>query len=190
MRLLAFGAMFVILGLGVGCGGGQTEPIETGGAEEAEAQGSEPSVAVAELRSAAGMNVTGTVRFEKAGDNQVRVIAQITGLAPGKHGFHIHEFGDCSAPDFTSAGAHFNPTGASHGAPHDAQHHSGDFGNLEADEQGRAELDMTVDFLEWEGPNSFIGKAVVVHAEEDDLKSQPSGNAGGRVACGVIQTTG
>ena len=117
----------------------------------------------------------------------MRVVADISGLKPGKHGLHIHEKGDCSAPDATSAGGHFNPDKKNHGAPDASEHHMGDLGNIEANAKGKAHLDRTVDFLTIaEDPNSIAGKAVIVHAQEDDLKSQPVGNAGARVACGVI----
>jgi len=163
------GTICVVLGLAVVCAQGQV------------------SKAVAELQSAAGKNVKGTVTFEQVGHHQVKVTVHVTGLEPGKHGFHIHEKGDCTAPDFTSAGGHFNPTGSPHGAPTDAKHHSGDFGNLEANSKGEAHLETTVDFLEFDGANSFVGKAVIVHAQADDLKTQPTGNAGGRAACGLIK---
>jgi len=149
--------------------------------------GTQVRTAVAELQPAAGKNVHGTVTFESVGGKKVKVTAQITGLEPGKHGFHVHEKGDCSAPDFTSAGGHFNPTNAPHGAPTDAQHHSGDLGNLEVNAKGEGHLETTVDFLELNGPNSIVGKGLIVHAKADDLKTQPTGNAGGREACGVIK---
>jgi Cu-Zn family superoxide dismutase len=117
----------------------------------------------------------------------MRVVADISGLKPGKHGLHIHEKGDCSAPDATSAGGHFNPEKKNHGAPDAAEHHLGDLGNIEAAAKGKAHLDRTVDFLTIAvDPNTIEGKAVIVHAQEDDLHSQPVGNAGARLACGVI----
>jgi Cu-Zn family superoxide dismutase len=114
----------------------------------------------------------------------VQVVADITGLTPGKHAFHIHEFGDCSAPDAASAGSHFNPTKEPHGAPDAAQHHVGDFGNLEADSSGKAHLELKSNKLKFSGENSILGHAVIVHEKVDDW-SQPVGNAGGRQACGV-----
>lgn len=127
----------------------------------------------------------GMVTFTKSADS-VQVVADVSGLTPGKHGFHIHEFGDCSAPDATSAGGHFNPTHKPHGAPDADEHHAGDLGNLEADSSGKAHLELTDKTLKLSGDNSVLGLAVIVHAKEDDLKSQPVGNAGGRLACGVI----
>jgi Cu-Zn family superoxide dismutase len=131
--------------------------------------------------------VHGQVTFqEEAGG--VRVTADISGLSPGKHGFHIHQNGDCSAADFSSAGGHFNPLGAPHGAPTDPEHHAGDFGNIVADAGGHARLEQVYSWMTFTGTNSILGHAVIVHAKADDLRSQPSGDAGGRIACGVIQT--
>jgi Cu-Zn family superoxide dismutase len=114
------------------------------------------------------------------------VVADLQGLTKGKHGFHIHEFGDCNSPDGTSAGGHFNPEGKTHGAPMDMSRHEGDMGNLEADDSGKAYLEYLDTVIKLKGPNSIIGRSIIVHKGEDDLKSQPAGNAGPRVACGVI----
>ena len=142
--------------------------------------------AVAELKPTKDSKVQGTVLFDQQADG-VHVSVDITGLTPGAHGFHIHEKGDCSAPDAASAGGHFNPTGKKHGAPHAAEHHMGDFGNLVADDTGHAKVDLINPDLKFEGPDSIIGRAVIGHAGKDDLKSQPAGNSGARVACGVIE---
>ena len=142
--------------------------------------------AVADLQPSSGSSVSGSISFERKSEKEVRVTAHVTGLTPGKHGMHIHEKGDCSAPDASSAGPHYNPTGHAHGEP-SAEHHMGDLGNIEADANGEAHLDLSVDFVDLDGPNSVIGKAVIVHAQPDDLTSQPAGNAGARVACGVIR---
>jgi Cu-Zn family superoxide dismutase len=144
----------------------------------------EPTKAIAVLHSASGSQVAGTVTFTKTGDT-VQVVADITGLTPGKHAFHIHEFGDCSAPDAASAGSHFNPTKKPHGSPDSADRHAGDMGNLEADTTGKAHLELKDNMLKFSGENSILGHAVIVHEKVDDW-SQPVGNAGGRVACGVI----
>jgi Cu-Zn family superoxide dismutase len=141
--------------------------------------------AVCILYPTQGNNVSGTITFTQT-ENGVRVVADLQGLSKGKHGFHIHEFGDCSSADGLSAGGHFNPEGKSHGAPMDMSRHMGDMGNLEADESGKAHLEYTDAVIRLNGPNSILGRSVIVHKGEDDLKSQPSGNAGGRVACGVI----
>lgn len=143
-------------------------------------------IAIAQLDPTQGNNVRGTVSFMEEEDG-IRVVTNITGLSPGEHGFHIHEHGDCSAPDATSAGGHFNPTGEPHASPHDDRRHAGDFGNIEASSAGVARADFVDAKLTFDGPNSILGKGVIVHADRDDLKSQPSGNAGARVACGVIE---
>ena len=142
--------------------------------------------AAAELNPTKGSKVKGTVTFTKE-KRGVRVVADVSGLSPGEHGFHIHEKGDCSAPDGASAGAHFNPSGMPHGGPNSLRRHSGDFGNLTADSSGRARADFVDPYLTFSGPSSIIGRAVIVHPQADDLISQPAGNAGARAACGVIQ---
>src|SRR3989440_424771 len=106
-------------------------------------------------------------------------------LKPGKHGFHIHEKGDCSAPDAMSAGPHFNPKHQHHDGPTGTERHAGDFGNVEADASGKGHLEWKGK-LDLSGPNSIIGKSVIVHEKEDDLKTDPAGNSGARFACGVI----
>lgn len=145
-------------------------------------------MAVAVLSPAQNSEVHGQVTFLEETEG-VRVTANIEGLTPGKHGFHIHEKGDCSAPDFSSAGGHFNPLGRPHGSPTDPEHHAGDFGNIEANEQGVARFERVFNWLTLTGTNSIVDRAVIVHEKPDDLKTQPTGNAGGRVACGVIKLT-
>ena len=144
--------------------------------------------ALAILYSASGSNVRGTVTFYRE-DNGTRVEATISGLTPGEHGFHIHEKGDCSAPDASSAGGHFNPTAMPHGGPHSSSRHVGDFGNLNANTLGNAYYSRTFDNLSFEGAASIIGKGIIVHEKADDMKTQPTGDAGGRVACGVIEVS-
>jgi Cu-Zn family superoxide dismutase len=144
----------------------------------------EATKAIAVLHSASGSKVTGTVTFTKTGDT-VQVVADITGLTPGKHAFHIHEFGDCSAADASSAGSHFNPMKKPHGAPDNPERHEGDMGNVEADSTGKAHLELKDSMLKLSGENSILGRGLIVHEKVDDW-SQPVGNAGGRVACGVI----
>jgi Cu-Zn family superoxide dismutase len=141
--------------------------------------------AIAVLHPASGSQVMGTVTFTKT-DGGIQVVADITGLTPGQHGFHIHEFGDCSAPDATSAGGHFNPSKNPHAGHDDAKRHEGDLGNIEADSSGKAHLELTDKMMTMSGEKSIIGRGVIVHEKADDLKTQPTGNAGGRVACGVI----
>ena len=148
------------------------------------ASAQETKKAIAVLHSSSGSQVMGTVTFTQMGDT-VQVIADVTGLTPGKHGFHIHEFGDCSAADASSAGGHFNPMKKPHGAPDAPERHAGDMGNLEADSTGKAHLELKDNMLKLSGENSILGHGVIVHEKVDDW-SQPVGNAGGRLACGVI----
>ena len=140
---------------------------------------------VAVLQPTKGSTVNGVVTFTKV-EGGVRVVADINGLTPGEHGFHIHDFGDCSAPDATSAGGHFNPEGHQHGAPDAEMRHVGDLGNVTADAGGKAHYDRVDKQLALEGDHSIIGRSVIVHEQADDLKSQPTGNAGARLACGAI----
>jgi len=151
----------------------------------ASAMADEPTKAIAVLHPTKGSTVEGTVTFSKSGD-EMTIVADITGLTPGKHGFHIHEFGDCSSPDGKAAGGHFNPTNNPHAGHNVAQRHEGDMGNIEADSSGKAHLELTDTMMTMSGEKSIIGRGVIVHEKADDLKSQPTGDAGGRVACGVI----
>ena len=142
--------------------------------------------AIAELEPTQGNSVVGTVTFASL-NGSVRVEATVSGLAPGMHGIHIHENGDCSAPDASSAGGHFDPTGAQHGAPDGQQRHVGDLGNLEAGEDSTAQYNRVDSLISLSGMNSIVGKSGVVHSGEDDLTTQPSGDSGSRLACGVIE---
>lgn len=142
--------------------------------------------AVAVMYPTAGQQCRGVVRFSQEGDT-IKVLADLEGLNPGqKHAFHIHEFGDCTAPDAMTAGGHYNPEGHPHGLPDAAHRHAGDLGNLQADNSGKAHYEVTVTNLSIQGSkNPILGRAVIVHAKPDDA-SQPAGNAGARIACGVI----
>ena len=147
-------------------------------------------IAVADLSPTQGNTASGTATFvERSG--KLIVDGRFSGLTPGLHGIHIHEKGDCSAPDAMSAGGHYNPTGEPHGALDSAKRHGGDLGNLTADASGNARLSATLDAAQVGigqlAGNSINGKALVIHADPDDLKSQPAGNSGKRVACGVIR---
>jgi len=142
---------------------------------------------VASLAPTAGNQASGTVWFVQQGP-QVLVRGRVTGLKPNQeHGFHVHEKGDCSAPDATSAGGHFNPDGKPHG-PQGAPHHAGDLPALKADASGAANIRATIDGSVLAGANALAGKGVIVHANPDDYTTQPTGNSGGRIACGVIGT--
>ncbi len=149
------------------------------------AQAQSVTRAVAVLSPTKGSNVSGTVTFTQV-NGGVRIVADVTGLTPGEHGFHIHEFGDCSAPDATSAGGHFNPRHMQHGAPDACARHAGDFGNLEANGAGKAHYDRVDKMISLNGAESIVGHGVIVHEKVDDFITQPTGNAGARVACGVI----
>jgi len=129
--------------------------------------------------------VAGIVTFTQR-DGFVEVYAQITGLTAGSHGFHIHEFGDLSAADGSSAGGHFNPGHAPHGGPEAKEHHAGDLGNLEADEDHVAHFELNDKTIKLNGPNSIVGRSIIIHAKADDLKTQPSGDSGPRIAGGTI----
>jgi len=141
--------------------------------------------AVCVLYPTQGNKVSGTITFTPS-DKGVRVVVDIHGLTQGKHGFHIHECGDCTAADGSSAGGHFNPMGASHGSPMDMSRHMGDMGNIEVDSKGDAHLDYYDTMISLSGEYSIIGRAIIVHKDEDDMKTQPTGNSGARIACGVI----
>ena len=151
------------------------------------AQQPAPYGAIAVIQPASGSNLHGIVRFAQAG-SAVKVTAEIEGLTPGAaHGFHIHEFGDCSAPDAAGAGSHYDADQTKHhGHPNDTEKHSGDLGNLQADAAGKAHYEATVEGVSIAGTRApIVGHAVIIHARPDDF-SQPVGNAGGRIGCGVI----
>ncbi|MGH8733857.1 MAG: superoxide dismutase family protein [Burkholderiales bacterium] len=144
--------------------------------------------ATASLQPTKGSSVKGTVSFEQRGD-KVRVSANVSGLRPnGEFGFHIHEAGDCSSGDGMSAKGHFNPLGKPHGSPNSSERHAGDMPMLRADSGGNAKLDTELDTITVApGPTSIVGRGLIVHADPDDFKTQPTGNAGARLACGVIK---
>ena len=141
--------------------------------------------AVIEPRS--GSTTTGTATFTERPTGGVQVEIHVENAPPGTHGLHIHERGDCSAPDASSAGGHFNPGGMPHAGPSELKRHAGDLGNIEVEANGKGHLEIVSDLLTVRpGPNSVVGKAVVFHEKRDDLASQPTGDAGGRLGCGVI----
>ena len=153
------------------------------------------TLASVQLSSAAGGEpqpnpqspVQGTLNFSQVRD-VVSVNGTLTGLKPNaRHAFHVHEKGDCSKPDFSSAGSHFNPNSQPHGAWDGAHHHAGDMPQLMSDAEGRATVSFNTESMQLRGPNSVIGKAVIVHRDPDDVNAQPVGNAGPRLACGVIK---
>lgn len=146
-------------------------------------------LATAQLQPTEGSSVAGTISFSLV-DGLLRASGDISGLKPGsEHGFHIHEKGDCSAPDGSSAGGHFNPASAEHGSIDAAAHHGGDMPNLVVDAQGNAHVDGPVSSNVNAGKGDdfdIIGRGLIVHADPDDYTSQPTGNAGARLACAVI----
>ncbi|HYH44767.1 MAG TPA: superoxide dismutase family protein [Thermoanaerobaculia bacterium] len=141
------------------------------------------------LASTTDTDFSGTVRFVKEGAG-LRVIADLRGIdQPGSHGLHVHETGDCSAHDFHTAGGHFNPANTPHGCP-PGERHAGDFGNVEVAADGTVHFEQTTDQLSLDGPNSVVGKALILHTGTDDCQTQPTGNSGDRLACGVVQMGG
>ena len=143
------------------------------------------TTALAWLVATSGSTVKGSVRFTQAG-KALKVVAHVEGLTPGaQHGFHVHDFGDCSKPDASSAGGHFNPDGHDHGLTDKAERHAGDLGNLTADAKGVAHLEVTLTLATLTAKNAVLGRGLIVHAKGDD-GGQPAGNAGARIGCGVI----
>ena len=145
-----------------------------------------PTKAIAMLEATEGNNVTGHVTFTQT-DEGVLIVAHVMGLKPnGKHGFHIHEFGDLSAADGTSTGGHFNPDGNPHAGPGSDKRHVGDLGNLAANDTGHAMYRRVDKYLQIHGQHTILSRGITIHAGEDDLTSQPTGAAGARIAVGVI----
>lgn len=144
--------------------------------------------AVAQVAPTQGNTVTGSLALAQSAEG-VRITGSVQGLKPdAEFGFHVHEKGDCSAPDGSSAGGHFNPTQAQHGNPTSGAHHAGDMANIRSNSEGIAQVDTTAagTTLNGDPGTDVIGKAIVVHESPDDYATQPSGNSGKRVACGVI----
>lgn len=178
-----------------GCGGSgmSSSSAADAPATSSSARAASPSAtgsgarASATLQPKSGTNTTGTVTFQQQ-PGGVMMTASISGLPPSSvHGFHVHEKGDCSAPDAMSAGGHFNPGGKPHGQMTMPEHHAGDMNNVTADANGNVRVSMLLpDLSVGTEANGVIGRAVVVHKDPDDYKTQPTGNAGGRIACGVV----
>lgn len=189
MHNISIGALIVltafIAGTLLGCNGQQETTNLTDGNQTAAQDTADFDAAVASLQPASGEDVSGTVLFIRTNDG-IRIEADVQGLEEGEHGFHVHQYGDCTADDLTSAGGHYNPLNAPHGAPDDEQRHVGDMGNLEANADGMATYSRVDSVISFSGERSILGRAVIVHGGADDLESQPSGDAGPRMACGVI----
>jgi len=163
--------------------------LMAGAAAAADSKTANAEAATAQLEPTQGHNASGSLKLVPE-RNAVRISGSIKGLQPNaEHGFHVHEKGDCSAPDASSAGAHFNPAAKPHGHPQNAEHHAGDMLNAKADADGVAKIDVSVTgvTLRSGGAKDVLGKSIVVHQKADDYKSQPSGNSGDRIACGVIE---
>lgn len=184
LRILPLAAS---IGLLAGCASTPSSDAAASTSASAPATGGVDMASVA-LAPASGSQVSGKLMLMPMGDG-VHITGDIGGLAPNStHGFHIHEKGDCSAADASSAGGHFNPAGDAHGRASAPHHHLGDNDNLVADANGIARVNahFAGAVLGGGGADDVVGKAVVVHADADDYTSQPSGNAGARIACGVI----
>lgn len=194
-RKLAMTAVGILLLAGCGPQQQQQEPVaeeppatetETETMPTPEPPAPTPPVSASTTLTGADGTAYGTVTFTQTG-TRTTVVADLTGAPAGMHGFHVHETGECTAPDFSTAGGHFNPTGAIHGSPTDPDHHAGDLGNIQIAEDGTGHLELDTDLLTVDpGPNSVTGKAVILHQDADDFASQPSGAAGDRLACGVV----
>ncbi len=181
MKIYTITAAILVFTAGPGC-------KQTGAGEQP--RGGEPAGAVAELRDADGDTI-GIATFE-AIEGGVQLRFEGAGLSPGLHGFHVHEVGLCEPPDFESAGGHFNPTGAEHALRNPRGPHLGDLPNLEVGPDGRVVTRMTLDGvnLDPSGARSLLagdGTSLIIHADPDDQMTDPAGNAGPRIACGVLR---
>ena len=179
----------VLVGLFSACTGTDNAAVQTHShSEHMDAAGqSAPVQASAVLEPTQGNVVRGNVTFRQEADGGVRIIAEVSGLTPGPHGFHVHENGDCSSPDGASAGGHFNPHQTEHGKAGEGVHHAGDLPSLDADADGNARLDAVLHGIDLTGDHGIVGRSLIVHADPDDYITQPTGNSGARVACAVIQ---
>ncbi len=145
--------------------------------------------ATAVLQAKGDSGLSGTARFEQTG-TEITFHILVENVSPGSHAVHIHEIGDCSSADGKSAGGHWNPTEEAHGKWGTPPHHLGDIGNLEVDSEGNGEMTLRTGRWSIGGPSgtNVVGRAIIVHAGADDLASQPTGNAGGRIGCGVVNS--
>ena len=178
-----------------GCGPKKTTTATPGGptgtpaASPASSPSNAPVVKKAggKIEAKSGSKVTGDVELAQGSDGKVTVTVHVENATPGDHGVHLHEKGDCSAVDASSAGGHFNPASEQHGSPTGAHHHAGDFGNVKVGPDGKGTLSLTVTGLTVDsGAAGVIGKSLVIHEKADDMATQPSGNSGARQGCAVI----
>lgn len=202
---LFLGIGMLAAGLGLGCSSPNPDQTSSG-TQQHEMMDTGPTTRPAAMSvAAADQGKTAVAMIHGAGDNRdkihgkvtftqeadgVKVVADVEGLMPGKHGIHIHEKNDLSKPDLSSAGGHFNPGGAEHhhSGPDDPKRHAGDLGNIEADQNGKGHLEMMSNELSIDGEkNGVVGHSVIIHKDPDDLKTQPAGNSGARIAGGAIE---
>lgn len=179
--------MFLILSA---CGTGSKQGDEGQAGTDEQEQQDQKASATAQMEAASGSNVTGEAKFTDEGDGKVRFELTVENLTPGEHAVHLHEKGDCSAEDASSAGGHWNPTMKPHGKRGDGNsYHKGDVGNMTVGNDGKGTMNLTVQGWSIGGADStnVVGKAVIVHEKADDFTTQPTGNAGGRLSCGVIK---
>lgn len=187
MKLQSVSMMAICLSLLTACSPAKKEEA-TEETQIEEAVEMEQPTAIATLNSASGSTVTGTANFVQVGDMTVRMTLEVQGLTPGEHALHLHEKGDCSAPDATSAGGHWNPGGMEHGKRGDGQFHAGDVINLTAGADGKVSWSEEISGWTIGGSDNtnILNKGIIIHDKLDDFVTQPTGAAGGRVACGVI----
>ncbi|MGE0771632.1 MAG: superoxide dismutase family protein [Cyclobacteriaceae bacterium] len=191
MKIVKYVSIVILLAILTACGGGQKSESESadGSTDAAEATNSK---ATAVLGPANNSGVSGTVSFEQIGEEVVKMTVQAMHISPGTHALHLHENGDCSAPDASSAGGHWNPTAMPHGKRGEGDFHKGDIINLEASADSVVNWSSEINGWTIGGPveTNIVGRSVIIHVAADDFTSQPSGNAGSRVACGVINEEG
>jgi len=204
-QALLIGIGLLAAGLGFGCSSPNPDQNNSGTMQHETTDAGPTTRPTAMTVAAADQGKEAAAMIHGAGDNRdkingkatftqesdgVKIVVDVEGLAPGKHGIHVHEKSDLSKPDLSSAGPHFNPGGAEHhhAGPDDPKRHAGDLGNLEADQNGKGHLEIMSTELSIDGPkNGVIGHSVIIHKDPDDLKSQPAGNSGGRIAGGAIE---
>ena len=187
-RWIGSGIVVSLLLLGAACGGGSYEESATTDEGMPADTAETVMVARATLEPKSGSDVNGSATFSGSG-GRVQLEVHLNNLPEGVHAAHIHAVGDCSSDDGKSAGGHWNPGEMDHGKWDTPPHHLGDLGNLEPDETGHAM--MTMDTDRWTigtgADNDVVGQAIIIHAGADDFTTQPTGDAGGRIACGVIE---
>ena len=190
------GAKLTIIGVSsllgmLACGGSQPSAQAPAApppaAEPAPAPGASAKTVQATFQAKSGSSLAGTATLTEVPEG-VKAVVSLENLSPGEHGIHVHEKGDCSAADGSSAGGHFNPAGSPHALPANAPHHLGDWGNINVGADGKGTLEIVVPGanLKEGDPNSYLGRAIIVHEKVDD-GGQPTGNAGGRIGCAEIK---